>query len=79
VRVAVRTDRDALALRLVAKGIGIAVAPRSLAPRDAVPVPVADLDLDRAIGLRWRPDLSEAILGTVRTAIVNFGRPETPT
>lgn len=74
-RVAARADRDDLAVRLVANGIGVAVAPRSLATNGTIPVPVADLDLSRAIGLRWRPDLEDELLRAVRTAIMNFGQP----
>jgi DNA-binding transcriptional LysR family regulator len=75
-RIAARADRDDLAVRLVADGIGIAVAPRSLATRETIPVPVTDLDLSRTIGLRWRPDLEDGILRLVRTAVMNFGRPD---
>jgi DNA-binding transcriptional LysR family regulator len=78
VRVAARADRDILAMRLVAKGFGLALAPRSLMTGDITPVLVADLDLSRTIGLRWRAESEEQILRTVHAAVLTFGRPEVP-
>ncbi|MGL4287142.1 MAG: LysR family transcriptional regulator [Phreatobacter sp.] len=57
-RIAARAERDDLALRLVAQGVGIAIAPRSLANDDVVARPVRDLDAIRSIGLKWRPELA---------------------
>ncbi|MBN8940362.1 MAG: LysR family transcriptional regulator [Rhizobiales bacterium] len=57
-RIAARAERDDLAVRLVAQGIGIAIAPRSLASDEVVARPVRDLDAIRSIGLKWRPDLA---------------------
>ena len=54
-----RALRDELALRLVAWGVGIAIAPLSLATPEVVAVPVADLGLSRTIGLQWRPEVPE--------------------
>src|SRR5262245_25525438 len=76
VRIAARTHRDDLAIQLVAKGLGIAVAPVSLATHNVEPVALADLGLTRSIGLRWRADLDATVVATVRAAIVSFGRPK---
>ncbi|MDZ7840979.1 MAG: LysR family transcriptional regulator [Gammaproteobacteria bacterium] len=66
---AARTARDDLALQLVARGVGIAVAPRSLATTDIVALPVKDLGLSRQIGLRWRQGTSDTTVEVVLAAV----------
>jgi DNA-binding transcriptional LysR family regulator len=56
IRVAARAERDELAMRLVAMGVGIAIVPVSLVTSDVTARPIHDLDVRRAIGLRWRRD-----------------------
>ncbi|QPC42775.1 LysR family transcriptional regulator [Kaustia mangrovi] len=68
-KIAARTARDDLALQLVAKGIGIAVAPRSLATMGVVALPVADLGLSRQIGVRWRQGTPDATIEAVSAAV----------
>jgi DNA-binding transcriptional LysR family regulator len=77
-RIAARVERDDLALRLVAQGIGVAFAPQSLATSEVVPVPIADLALARTIGLRWRSELDETLLERIRTAVLSFGSVSSP-
>ncbi|MDR0808916.1 MAG: LysR family transcriptional regulator [Gemmobacter sp.] len=72
-RVVARTDRDDLALKLVAQGIGVAIAPQSFAGRDIVALPFSDIDLSRTIGLRWRPDLPDAHVASVKEAVSACG------
>lgn len=74
-RIAARADRDELAVRLVAQGVGIAIAPLSLATAEVAAVALADLRLLRGIGLRWRSELSQSALRTLRGLIGSFGRP----
>lgn len=65
IRPAASADRDELALALVAREAGFAIAPRSLATASVVALSVSDLGLSRLIGLRWRravaPDAVEAV------------------
>ena len=68
-RSSARALRDELALRLVAWGVGIAIAPLSLATPEVVAVPVADLGLSRTIGLKWRPEVPEGSVMAVVDAI----------
>ena len=49
-RIVARTERDELALRLVAEGLGIAIAPRSLATDAVVARHVKGIDAARSIG-----------------------------
>jgi DNA-binding transcriptional LysR family regulator len=65
IRVAARAARDDLALRLVAQGVGIAIAPRSLATSDVLAIPVTDLGLERSIGLSWRGEIPDAVIAPV--------------
>jgi len=51
-----RADRDELAMSLVAQDFGYAIAPRSLATADVVPLSVSDLGLTRLIGVRWQKE-----------------------
>lgn len=74
-RVVARTDRDEVAVKLVAQGVGVAIAPRSLATPDVGAVPVADLALARSIGLRWRAALVPSTLSSLRAAIAAGGHP----
>jgi DNA-binding transcriptional LysR family regulator len=68
-RIAARAERDDLALRLVAQGVGIAIAPRSLATGDVVAVPVTDLRLERSIGLMWRSEMPERLVAAMLDAV----------
>lgn len=74
-RIVARTDRDEVAVKLVGQGVGVAIAPRSLATAETVAVPIADLALFRTIGLRWRADLAPSTLGILREVIAGGGRP----
>lgn len=74
-RVVARAERDELALRLVAQGLGIAIAPRSLATGDVVARPIQDLDVTRSIGLKWRSDLPQTVVATMLETISSVGRP----
>ena len=71
--IAARTNRDDLALQLVARGFGIAIAPRSLAAQPVVAVPVADLGLSRGVGLRWRDGTPDDFLRALAAAAQAFG------
>ena len=64
-KVIVRAERDELAMKLVAEGLGIAIAPESLAIDRVFAQPVRGLDATRSIGLRWRPDLGSDMLDAV--------------
>lgn len=68
-RVVARTERDELALRLVADGAGLAIAPKSLANDDVVAVPIHGLDKIRTVGLKWRKDLGTETLTAVSEAL----------
>jgi DNA-binding transcriptional LysR family regulator len=62
IRPAAKADRDELAMSLVAQDFGYAIAPRSLATADVVPLAVSDLGLTRLIGIRWkRLDMGAAV------------------
>jgi DNA-binding transcriptional LysR family regulator len=67
-RIAARTERDELALRLVAEGLGIAIAPQSLATDAVVARRVKGIDALRSIGLKWRADLDGEILTAILDA-----------
>jgi DNA-binding transcriptional LysR family regulator len=58
VRVVARAERDELAIKLVAKDVGVAIVPQSLGTRDVIVRRIQDLERSRSIGLRWRQDLS---------------------
>jgi DNA-binding transcriptional LysR family regulator len=58
-KIVARTDRDEMALKLVASGVGLAVAPKSLATKDVVVRTIRDLKTTRSIGLKWRRELRE--------------------
>jgi len=81
-RISAHAERDELALRLVAAGIGIAVGPRSLATTGVVSCPIQELRIERTIGLRWRRDLDakvlEATLSALRTSTGCLGCPIPP-
>ena len=62
IRPAARADRDELALALAAQGLGFVIAPRSLASSEVAVLSVDDLDLVRAIGLRWRKDTAPELV-----------------
>ena len=69
-----RAERDELALRLVSQGLGIAIAPLSLAANDVVARSMQGLDAKRSIGLKWRTEVPDDILATVLDAISNVRR-----
>ena len=62
-RVVARAERDDLALRLIAQGTGLAIAPASMVDEKVDILPVSGLKLNRAIGLRWRADLPKSAVG----------------
>jgi len=70
-RVVARAERDELALRLVAEGVGIAIAPQSLATEDVVVRKVHDLHTSRSIGFSWRGDLEDEKLDTALRALLS--------
>ena len=74
IRVVARAERDELALRLVSQGLGIAIAPLSLASNDVVARSMQGLDAKRSIGLKWRTEVPDDILATVLDAISNVRR-----
>ena len=74
IRVVARAERDELALRLVSQGLGIAIAPLSLATKDVVARSMEGLDAKRSIGLRWRTEVRNDILATVLDAISTVRR-----
>ena len=53
-QVVVRTERDEVAFDMVARGLGITLAPRSLVPDSVATLEVTGLGLARTIGLRRR-------------------------
>ena len=74
IRVVARAERDDLALRLVSQGLGIAIAPLSLAANDVIARSMEGLDAKRSIGLRWRTEVRNDILATVLDAISTVRR-----
>jgi DNA-binding transcriptional LysR family regulator len=68
-RIVARTERDELAMRLVAEGLGIAIAPQTLATDAVISRHVKGMDTVRSIGLKWRADLNDEILSTVLDAL----------
>ena len=74
IRVVARAERDELALRLVSQGLGIAIAPLSLASNDVVARSMQGLDAKRSIGLKWRTEVPDDILAAVLDAISNVRR-----
>jgi len=66
---AARTERDDLALAMVAEGHGFAVAPRNLATADVVALAVSDLGLSRAIGLKWREGVAQEAVEAVASVV----------
>jgi len=67
-RIVARTERDELAMRLVAEGLGIAIAPQTLATDAVISRYVKGIDTVRSIGLKWRADLNDEILSRVLDA-----------
>jgi DNA-binding transcriptional LysR family regulator len=74
--VAARAARDELALQLVAEGVGIAVAPESLATGHVVARRVHDLTATRSLGLRWRASVSDELVVTVLAVLSAIKRAE---
>jgi DNA-binding transcriptional LysR family regulator len=68
-KIVARIDRDEMALKLVASGVGLAVAPRSLATKDVVVRTIRDLKTTRSIGLRWRPELRQDVLALLIASV----------
>jgi DNA-binding transcriptional LysR family regulator len=77
-RVVAKAERDDLALHLVAQGAGIAIAPLSLATSDVAVLPVADLELSRSVGVKWRPDLPPDGVAAVLSAMSSLSRAAWP-
>ena len=69
IRVVARAERDELALRLVASGLGIVIAPQSLATEDVVARSVNELDAVRSIGIASRSDLDAEKLAAALEAL----------
>ncbi len=65
-----RADRDDPAMHLVARGVGVAIAPRSLAAKEVVALSATDLGLVRTIGLRRRQSLSDDLITELARCIV---------
>jgi DNA-binding transcriptional LysR family regulator len=72
IKVVARAERDELALKLVAAGLGIVIAPQSLATEDVVARSVDELDAARSIGIAWRGDLDADILAAVLEALASI-------
>jgi DNA-binding transcriptional LysR family regulator len=68
IRVVFKTDRDDMALALVAAGIGIAFVPGRFDVPSVNQVPVSDLGISREVGLIWQ---RERKLGALRE-FINF-------
>ena len=68
-KIVARIDRDEMALKLVAAGVGVAVAPKSLATKDVVVRTIRDLKTTRSIGLKWRPELRDDVLRLLIAAV----------
>ena len=54
IRVAYKTDRDDMALALVAAGVGLAFVPGQFEVPTVKQVPVTDLGISREVGLTWQ-------------------------
>jgi DNA-binding transcriptional LysR family regulator len=74
IRVVARAERDELALQLVSQGLGIAIAPLSLASDNVVARSMEGLDAKRSVGLRWRTEVRDDILATILDAISTVRR-----
>lgn len=72
IKVVARAERDELALKLVAAGLGIVIAPQSLATEDVVARSVDELDAARSIGIAWRSDLDADILAAALEALASI-------
>jgi DNA-binding transcriptional LysR family regulator len=72
-RVAARVQRDELAIRLVAQGVGIAILPESVATEEVAVRGIQDLEAERSVGLRWRRGLSEDIISRLLDAMPSKG------
>jgi len=70
-RVLARAERDELALRLVAEGLGIAIAPRSLATEGVTALRVSDLHATRSIGFKWRGEFDDDRLNVALRALLS--------
>lgn len=67
--VRIRAEREELAFQFVRNGMGITLAPRSLAPSDLTIVEVAGLDIERTIGLQWHENTPTQIPLALSSAI----------
>jgi DNA-binding transcriptional LysR family regulator len=66
-KVVAQAARDELALKLAAQGLGLLLAPRSLATPDVAVLPVKGLSLARTVGLVWREGLpAEAVTAVMQ-------------
>ncbi|MDR3484470.1 MAG: LysR family transcriptional regulator substrate-binding protein [Bradyrhizobium sp.] len=68
-KIVARIDRDEMALKLVASGVDLAVAPKSLATNDVVVRTIRDLKTTRSIGSKWRPELRDDALRSLLTSV----------
>mgnify|MGYP002623781252 CR=1 FL=1 len=78
-RIVAKVERDDLALRLVAQGVGVTIAPLSLATDNVAVLPIADLGLSRSVGLKWRPDLPQDGVEATLRAVSSTRRAVRPT
>lgn len=74
-KIVARADRDEMALKLVATGMGLAIVPKSLVTEDVVARSIRDLEATRAIGLKWRPDMRSDMLRLLLAAAEADARP----
>ncbi|MBL6750442.1 MAG: LysR family transcriptional regulator [Nevskia sp.] len=68
-RIVARPERDETALRLVAEGLGVTLAPKSLAGGALRALPLRDLQFQRRIALKWRPGLPPPVLARLKSAL----------
>lgn len=67
--VRVRAEREDLAFRLVRAGMGITLAPQSLAPPDLPTATVSGLSIERSIGLQWQEGTDAAQISALANAV----------
>jgi DNA-binding transcriptional LysR family regulator len=73
IRVVARAERDELAFRLVEAGLGVAIAPQSLATNKMVVRSVREMDAMRSIGLIWRDDVAKETLAALMEILSQIG------
>jgi DNA-binding transcriptional LysR family regulator len=65
---------DELAFALVEAGLGVAIAPQSLATNKMVVRSVREMDAMRSIGLTWRDDVPKATLAAAIEVLSQIGK-----